>query len=353
MSIRSSSHTAIGVDIGRRTIKAAQLIRSAGQYRLHALALLPRPNSEEEVSVADAQALQDVLKRQGFRGRHVVLAAPEKHVLRATLEVPTRIAGAPVEQIVRMELSRLHNILPDSFEMAYWEVRAANNTRPMTQMLAVGCPHAAADGVLDAFENSGFCVTALDVRSAAAARACQPLVLPAPEITGIVDLGWRSSWLLFVSGPSLIYERALEGVFLAELAERLREAFGIPLEAVCQILGAWDPAAGTSSGGLDRETVEAIHKHLRNHFDKLIDELRVPLSYAHHHFPGEGVKRLLLIGGGAALPQVASYCEERLGTQVRMAGPDSLLASPPELLAKANNAALTVAVGLAQFEEAC
>jgi type IV pilus assembly protein PilM len=352
MKIQRSSCTAIGVDIGQRTIKAAQLARSGGHYRVRALSLLPRPEAEKEISVADALALRGVLQRQGFHGRQLVLGAPEKHLLRGTLELPAKLAGAPVEQIVRMELSRLHNVAPDTFEMAYWDLRAAGGAKPMAQMLAVGCPHDAANALLDAFEGCGFRVAGLDVRSAAAARACQPLVLPAPQITGIIDLGWRSSWLLFVCGASLIYERSLDGVLLAELAERLMRAFGIPLEAACQIIEAVGPAAEEQPGRFDRETVEAIRQHLRSHCDKLIDELRVPLSYANHHFPGEGVRRLLLLGGGASVAQLASYCEERLGTEVRMVSPGALVESPPELLAKASNPALTVAVGLAQFEGA-
>jgi type IV pilus assembly protein PilM len=352
MKIQRSSRTIIGVDIGQRTIKAAQLVASGGQYRVHALSLLPRPDAEKEISTADALALREVLRRQGFHGRQVVLAAPEKHLLRGALEMPAKLTGAPVEQIVRMELSRLHNVAPDSFEMAYWDPKEGSSTKPLTQMLAIGCPHDAANTLLDVFEGCGLRVNALDVRSAAAARACRPLVLPAPQITGIIDLGWRSSWLLFVCGTSLVYERSLDGVLLAELAERLMGAFGIPLEAACQIIEAVGPAAEEQPGRFDRETVEAIRKHLRSHCDKLVDELRVPLSYANHHFPGEGVKRLLLLGGGASVAQLASSCEERLGAEVRTVNPGVLVESPPELLAKASNPALTVAIGLAQFEGA-
>lgn len=350
MKTPCSPRTAIGVDIGQRTIKAAQLAWSGGRCRIHALSLLPRPDAEKEINAADALTLHAVLKRQGFHGKQVVLAAPEKHLLRGALEVPAKLAGAPVDQVVRMELSRLHNVPPDSFEMAYWDLRSPGSTKPMTQMLAVGCPHDTADSLLDAFEGCGFRVAALDVRSAAAARACRPLVLPAPEITGIIDLGWRSSWLLFVCGASLVYERSLDGVFLADLTEQLMAAFGIPLDAACQIIGAVGPDLPEQPGRLDRETSEAIHTHLRAHSDKLIDELRTPLSYANRHFPGEGVKRLLLLGGGAAVAQLASYCEERLGTEVRMVSPGALVESPPELLAKASHPALTVAIGLAQFE---
>jgi type IV pilus assembly protein PilM len=338
------------VDIGRRTIKAAQLARRDDRYHILTLSLLPRPEPEKEISRADALALKSILKRQGFSGREIVLAAPEERLLRASLELPSKVSGAPVEQIIRMELSRLHNVPPDSFEMAYWELKAANSAKPTTQTLAVGCPHEAANALLDVFEDVGFHVVALDTCSAAAARACRPLVLPAPQVTAIMDLGYRSSRLLFACGPSLIYERSLDEVCIAELADRLVEAFGIPPESACQILGTVGPATEEATGRFDPETLEAIRRHLRSHFDKLLAELKTPLSYANHHFPGEGVKRLLLLGGGAVVPQLGSYCEARLGIEVQSADPSDLVECPPEWLTKANNPAMTVAVGLAQFE---
>jgi type IV pilus assembly protein PilM len=351
MRLGYSSRTAIGVDLGRRTIKAAQLTASGG--RLLALSLLPRPEMEKDLCREDALALKEVLRRQGFKGNRIVIAAPEKAILPAALELPAKVSGAPIEQIIRMELSRLHNIPPDSFEMAYWDLKAANGARPVTHTLAVACPHEAADALLDVFEDVGFHVAALDVRGAAAARACTPLVLAAPQVTAIVDLGWRSTSLLFVCGPSLIYERSLDAAPVADLAAKLAEVFSISLESATQVLGTIGPSAREPTGQFDRASLEAVCKHLRTHFDKLLDGLKVPLSYAKHQFPGDGVQRMLLVGGGAVVPELASYFEARLGFEVRLADPAGLIDSPPPLLAKASNPAMTVAVGLAKFGEAC
>ena len=347
MRLRPSSRTAIGVDIGRRTMKAAQL--TAAGERILALSLIPRPDVEEDLCREDALALKEVLRRQGFKGNRIVIAAPEKAILPAALELPAKVNGAPIEQIIRMELSRLHNIAPDSFEMAYWDLKAANGTRPTTHTLAVACPHEAANGLLDVFEDAGFQVAALDVRSAATARACTPLVLPAPQVTAIMDLGWRSTSLLFVCGESLIYERSLDAAPIADMVAKLAEVFNISQESASQILGTIGPTAGEPAGQLDRASLDAVRKHVRAHFDKLLDGLKVPLSYAKHQFPGDGVKRMLLAGGGAVVPDLAPHFEARLGFEVRRADPAGLIDSPPQLLAKASNPAMVVAVGLAKF----
>jgi type IV pilus assembly protein PilM len=348
--MQRASHTVIGVEIGRHTIKAAQLHCSGGEYRVVALWLLPRPQPDREIGPADVQALRAGLARHGFHGRRLALAAPDQMLLRATLEVPAKIAGPAAEQVVRMELARLQNLAPDSFALAYWDWKSPDNPRPMTSTLAVGCPHAAAEALLDLFEDGGFTVAALDVRSAALARACRPLLTPAPQISAIVDLGWRCTSVLLVCGRSLLYERSVSGAPIAELAARLANAFAIGPGSAYQIIDAVGPGTEQPGGPYDRESLEAIRKHVRAHFDRLLDELKTPLSYANHQFPGEGVKRLLLLGGGAGVPGLASHFEGRLGLEVRRAAPGDLVDCPPELLARAENPAQTCALGLAQFE---
>jgi type IV pilus assembly protein PilM len=360
-----SARTVIGIDIGRHTIKAAQLQEGGGRYRAFALLLLPRPEPEKEIGPADALTLKNALRRQGFAGHCLALSAPDQILLRTTVEVPSKVLTASAEQIIRLELARLHNVPPNSFEMAHWELAAANSARPITQTLAVGCPHDAAEALLDLFEEQGFRVAALDLRSAAAVRACRPLLLPAPQMTALVDLGWRSTSVLFVCGRSLVYERSVQGAPIGDLTAKLTEAFAIAPVAAYQIIGTIGPGtqetAGPGDGGLggaaapagaqyDPESLEAIRKHIRAHFDRLLEELRVPLSYANHQFPGEGVKRLLLLGGGAGVPELPSYFQTRLGIEVKRAAPGDLIDCPPELSSKTGNPALTCAVGLAQFK---
>jgi len=345
------SQTVIGVDVGRHTIKAAQLLCRRGRPRLFALSVLPRLNAGQGLHGADLLTLQKVLKRQGYHGHRIVIAAPEENLLRAALELPSKVSGAPMEQIVRMELSRLHDVPPNSFEMVHWELRTPDGAKPMTQTLAYGCPHEAANAHLDLFENAGFDVVGMDLRSAAAMRACEPLLSPPPAITAIADLGWHSASVLFACGPLLIYERSLERTSLAELGSKLTEVFGIPQESAHEVFCTIGLAGEEVVETMDRATVHAIRKHLIDHVDRLLEGLRIPLSYANHQFPGAAVKRMLLIGGGAGIPRLAPYIQERFGIEVRAVGPGDLVESPPELLAKARHPALTVAVGLAQFQE--
>ena len=70
MTIFRRSRTAIGIDVGTRNIKAAQLCRSDGQYRIAALALLPRaPRSclRQEDAGAEQIDPQEIISLRGLQ----------------------------------------------------------------------------------------------------------------------------------------------------------------------------------------------------------------------------------------------------------------------------------------------
>ncbi|KPK34937.1 MAG: hypothetical protein AMJ65_17780, partial [Phycisphaerae bacterium SG8_4] len=164
------SRTAIGVDVGSRSIKVAQLFISGGKPEIAALSMLPRTKVAEQMDPEDILTMKRVLKRQGFYGNEVVLAAPEGGLFRGVIDVPPQLSGTPVAQIARMELSRIHNVVPDSFEMVCWDPPDPDKSKATMQAVAIGCPHERANAFIDLFEDCGFRVSALDVRIAAAAR---------------------------------------------------------------------------------------------------------------------------------------------------------------------------------------
>jgi type IV pilus assembly protein PilM len=344
------ARTAIGVDIGSRNIKAAQLRMSGGRHCIVALSSLPRTKVGQEVDREELINVRSVLRRQGFRGTDVVLAAPEEKLLRGIFEVPRQVSGAPVAQIARMELSRMHNVPPNSFEMVCWEPSpAGESTKSARQTVAVACPHSAADALLDVFEESGFSVKALDLHSAAAARICASLTVPRPAITSILDLGWSSTKLLLVCDGKIVYDRFLTTNGMEKLISRLREESGIIQSSAYKIVSTVGFGDGSETGEFGQEFTQIIRKKLSNHFDIILDELKAPFEYVSHQYRSEGVKRLLLIGGGAKISGLAKHFEAALGIEVMSVAPSDVVESSPQIMSKASNPAMMIAVGLAQF----
>ena len=343
------SRTAIGIDFGTKSIKAAQLSISGRRRQIVALSMLPRIKVGEQIDCEEILKVRRVLRRQGFCGNDVVLAAPEEGLLRGAFEVPQQVSGAPIVQIARMELSRIHNVVPNSFEMVCWEPPFPSKSKSTMQTIAVGCPHDVANVFLDLFEESGFNVSALDLRSAAAARACISLTVPPPSLTSILDLGWNSTKLLLVCKGTVIYERFFENKCMAKLNVKLSEMFGITEESADQIVSTIGFVTDSEASELDQESAETIRKILGKHFDIILEDLEASFDYVNYQYARERIKRLLLIGDGAKISGLSQYIQEMLGIEVISAAPSALVESSPQILTKVGHPAMTVAVGLAMF----
>ncbi|MFC1635700.1 pilus assembly protein PilM [Planctomycetota bacterium] len=343
------SRTAIGIDVGTRCIKVAQLSISGGKPQIAALSMLPRTKVGDEIDTEELCRMKRVLKRQGFYGNEVVLAAPESGLLQGVFDIPPQVSGAPVAQITRMELSRIHNVMPDSFEMVFWNSPDTGKSKSTAQAIAIGCPHESADAFIDLFENSGFNVSALDIRIAAIARACMPLTVPSPALTSILDIGWDTTKLLLVCGNTVIYERHFRKKCLVKLRRKLSDTFGITEEAADQVICAIGFETDSEAGELDQKMVDVIRWMLRKHFDMMLEELEASFDYANYKYPGEGAKRLLLIGGGAKISGLSHYFHNILGVEVRTVAPGDILENPSQSFTKINHPAMTTAVGLAMF----
>lgn len=352
MKLFKRSHTSIGIDIGSRTIKAAQLLSTDSDDTLTALAMIPRQQPGPTITKEDILHVRHVLRRQGFVGRHLVLAVPDEQLLRGHLDLPAGVTGEPATQMARMELARIHQVDPQSFEMVHWGLSGSDSEQGQTngQSVAVACPHTAAEQLLDTVEAGGLEVQALDVRTAAAARTCRRLTLAPPALTAILDLGWSSSKLMLVSGGTVVYERMLKSQ-LGALTKTLSERFQLDDLAAYQIIDNVGLSRKTEFGDLDTASLDIIQRFMTGHFRNMVEELQVPFSYAAHQYMQEGIQRLLLLGGGAAVPGLTEHLTEALHMEVCRAAPSQLVDGTAPALGNTENPALTVAIGLALFSE--
>jgi type IV pilus assembly protein PilM len=346
--MRWARHTAIGIDIGNRTLKAAQLSYRRSGLRVSALAICPRVKPDGPVDQEEIRHIQGVLRRQGFSGSKVVLAVADGQLLRGILQLPPTVPAAAVSQMARMELARIHHIEPQGFELVCWAPPTSQEAgRSNMQTVAVACPHAVAQPLLEDFERAGLDVIALDARTAAAARACRTLAAPGTEVTAILDLGWSTTKLLLVCGETVIYERLLKSD-LTVLTSALAKRFKITQAAASQLVDTLGVASRQAPGQFDDDTRLALQDLLRHYGQTMMEELKVPFAYARQYHV-EGVRRLLLLGGGASLAELADVLSASPEIKVLRAAPRDVLGCDEAIVTKSDNPALTVAVGLAMF----
>lgn len=382
------TRSATGLDVGARSVKAIQFARDRfgdGAWRVAAAAEMPRdavaggadaappaaPQTQGQAAPAakaspltgdEVRRLVATLERQGFAGSDVVLAVPNDRVFTSMLELPPRSSNAPLEQIARMEMARSHRLAPDAFEMGSWDLPAAARATRQTHVMAVACTHADASAVIDPFEAEGLTVTALDVKAAALARACAPLLdADAGGITGLVDLGWTSATLSLMHQAVVIYGRTLGDSGLFKLYTTLAGRLGLDGEVIDYLLSDTGLSAGRDPAGKDAPPASApVNRKTRNatdaagliaaHFEAAVQELKVSLSYAQHQYPDTPLRRLLVVGGGACIHGVTQHLRQTLGIEALAVAPADVAKYPSHLAAPCASPSLTAALGLAQVD---
>ena len=345
-------HSPIGLDVGANRVRAIQLARRRGGWRIAAATAYPRHKPEATVDAEETAHLARVLGRQGFAGDEIVSAVPGDALLSGIFEVPAGQSGAPREQIARMELARMHEVAPDRLEINHWELPRAAQARAACQVMAAGYAHGAAEAYLDAFEASGLTVTALDVRSCALVRACRRRMADTDRIYALLDVQWTCAMLSLVHQDVIVYDRRIAAGGLKSLHQAIGDATGFDDPSIECLLGEVDVTDDTNAQlnrrGGPRHPLSAIVDCVCTWLDATIEEVRTPLSYVQHEYPRAGLGGLLLLGQAASIRGMSQYVGSVLGIEVGAAAPRDVIDCPPPLMGRCSTE-LTAALGYSLF----
>jgi Tfp pilus assembly PilM family ATPase len=346
-----SGRSPIGLDVGPRSIAALQVHRARGADRMEAAAIIGRPNDAGAVPTAEELIrLQDILYRQGFSGRRVVLAVPDARLVSGTIELPPATSGAPLEQLARTELARMHRKDPDGLETASWRIPAPMRAGNYSHMMAVAAPREDVERTLDAAEAAGLVPLAIDARAWAMARACRPLLQDTSNVSAILDLSEAEAVLSVVHSGTVVYERLMSDSGISKLRLLLRTKLELEADIADHILESVGLASGAELPEESRDRAKQAAELIREYFGGLFQEFRTALAYAVHRYPSE-VDRVLLHGVGAAIPGLAGVIADELDEEITIVTPDGLTLCPEWLRDACRSPALTTALGLALHPE--
>lgn len=346
----------IGLDIGSRLVKAAQLGRKRGRSVVTATAIIGRSHADATLDCDEASRLARVLSQQGFSGRSVVLAAPGERVMSSVIDMPPRESGAPYDMIAAQEFVRLQRQEPGRFELAWWDIPKPARASS-AKVMAVGCAHADSNPVLDVFASCGFDVAAMDLGMVAAVRASRGVIGTTAGVSAVLDMGWSSARLALVHGGVVVFERQLTNSGMTALHDRVSKSLGVdPTEADALVQSVGLPGPDTTNSCADarvRAVTPLLRPILTSYLDDIANELVASFEYAAHQYPDAPPHRLVLIGGGGVIPGVVGYLDGRVTpTVVPAAAPPGMNqhGSQSGAGAGAEAALLTGALGLAGYD---
>gem|GEM_PF-1027366 len=351
----------IGVDIGSRFAKLAQVRRHRGRLVISALHALPthgdQPLDEESLlNGALAQSLASLdLRAAGFRGQRCAALLTGAIAEPRTLHLPTS-TDAETEQMIRLELEDdAHGrSTEEAIEFDFWSSADATTSDARTPdatarvSLIQTSRHVSETIALDLRQHRLNCEV-LDGLPFALARAVH-FVDPTScsDTFAAIDWGCHEPLFVVVKDGVPAFHRVLRNCGLDAAMTAIRDEFSVSRFEACRLLAA----VGIDQASLDKQPgnkTRPIRQTVTRCVDpvvhRLLDQVRRSLDFLRQQSRHLVPQSLWLLGGGAALSGVEKAFASRFDLPCRIWQP-SAPRFAPNLPAHMPLAPFGAAVGL-------
>ena len=333
-----------GLDIGSYSIKAVQLRKIQDKYQLVALGSAPStPKGLASEAESDLTALAENIKKLHQEARvttkNVISALPEDQVFTRVITLP-RLSEEELTSALKWEAEQYVPIPLSEVTLAHQVIgETTQDTRQKTEVLLVAAPNRLIDKLLKVLKTAGLNPISLETEILAMSRS---LVAPDSEATLLVDLGARATDIAIIEKGQVVFTRSI-----STAGEALTRAVAGELGLEAGQAEEYKKAYGVDPGKLEGKVSQAIEPIL----EVIVKEMEQAIQF-YQQEKEKTVKRIVLTGGTAILPEVVPLLAKKLTFETQIGDPfsrvvqDSLLAKIP----KNDLLFYTVAVGLAMKE---
>jgi len=305
----------VGFDIGAASVKAAQIVRSDGGYRLRAAAIVPRRERWSAATLTDDQprsSADEVAAAaslcDGLSGSSAAAVLPAAICDMVQMDAPAgkrsgvapNLPGAVEAETHRSMQHRVFDASPIAFQAGKINVVTASR--------------AWSDQVSSDVAQGGWSCRLIDALPWALARATT-LAEPAGPARNVAVLDWgygkATVCLVHLGAPALV--RSLKDCAFQDVLQTVAKGLRVDepvAEVLLQQYGLTSGAAGGSG------SAAVISELLAEPLTRLAQEIRRTLGYWQGLARGQAPEMIYLFGGGGALAGVAERLTAMLGTAV-------------------------------------
>jgi len=316
-----SGKSFLAVDFGAGSLKLAEFeVNEAGGLRLkqYGLRALGAEGAQDSVREAVVQkALQELLGEKQIKARSVNVCAPGYHVFSKFVKLPP-VEASKVTQIIQYEAQQ--NV-PFPLAEVVWDYQILGTTPTgELEVLLVAIKAEVVEGLFRVAEAAGLNLQLTDVSAAALANAFRYNYGDPDECTLLLDIGAKTSNLLFfekgklfarsinLGANSITQDFAQEAKLKFDVAERLKIA-----EGFVSLGGAYaEPESAQQA---------AIAKIARQFMTRLHIQVNQTIQFYRGQQGGSAPQRLYLAGGASLMPYTAQFFAEKLNVPVEYFNP--------------------------------
>ena len=315
----------VGLDLGHHTIKAAQVERHGGHWKVTKYGTAPTPENAIKDSVvldheAVGEAIRHLMRETGMTATNANIAVSGGTVVVRMVRIP-KMPEATLRKSIKYEASRY---VPTSVEDSYIEFEIVDEAgEGQMDVLIVAAPRELVESRMRACKAAGLKVAVVDVEAFAAYRSLIESDTERPwsnETIAVVDIGDSGTNMSVVRSGVFSMTRTIpQGGHM--FTEALRSYFKLS-EEDAELGKAQLDVSELIMDGPPRENPPL--RGLQPHLDDLVREIRRSLNYYQSQQTDgnkdKGVSLVLLSGGGAKMHGLADYVGHKLALETRSTG---------------------------------
>jgi type IV pilus assembly protein PilM len=318
----ASAQKVVTVDLGTSTLKVGEFAVARGGaltlLRFGVTELGLDPNKEEDRGPHITEALTELFKAQGVRGRDVLLCVSGQSVFIKFIKLPP-IAADQVEQVVVFEAQQ--NV-PFPINEVTWDYQIMPNrgAGAEAEAVIVAIKKDVLEAEVAAVEAAGVRIKQVDVAPFALLNAFRYSQAQNEDCALIIDMGARTTNLIFAEKNNFwIRNVPIAGNQISQsICNEMQEPFA-SAETLKKGKGF------VSLGGVyaDPEDADAarISKLIRSTMTRLHVDINRSIAHYRSTLGGTAPKRVFLTGGSSQLPYLDLFIADKLSLPVEFFNP--------------------------------
>lgn len=312
----------VALDVGTCTVKVGEFLVSANasltlsRYGIQELGL--DPNKEEDRAPFIIQTVADILKRTGIKPGKTVLAVSGQSVFMRFVKLPP-VDAIQIEQMIGFEAQQ--NV-PFPINEVVWDyqVMPGRGGSAENEAIIVAMKSDLLESEHRSAEATGLKTDLIDVAPLALYNAYRYNYPVEDQCTLVIDLGARTTNLLFIEGNNL-YTRGIPiagNLISQNICNEMQEPF-VAAETLKK--GKGFVSLGGAYADPDDRDAARISKLIRSTMTRLHNEINRSISFYRTHQGGSAPKRVLLTGGSSQIPYIDVFIGEKLNLPVEYFNP--------------------------------
>jgi len=306
----------IGVDIGKNTIKIAQVEVGSGAPKISRLASFPSGKgglSTEDASLINdlAARLKDGVAQAKLTTNKAVVALPEPVVFNRLLTLPS-LDEAALNEAIHWNAKQFIPIPSDEVQMDW--IRTGEITvegKKMVQLLLVAAPKKIINQALTIFNAAGLELIAIETESVATSRLIGVNYPDKPAVM-VLDIGAGGTDLSVVAAGSLIFSQSL-GTGGEAMTRAIASSFSLDAMQAEQYK--------IKLGLLPNQADGKIYKVLEPVVNIIVAEVTKTLNFFRTKYQQSTPQSIVLLGEAARTPGLVEFISTKLGLPTEVIAP--------------------------------